>query len=40
MKENVGALEIKLTDEQITDLNNKSKGLSYVLDGNPEENEL
>ena len=40
MKENVGALEIKLTDEQIKNLNNKSKGLSYVLDGNPEENEL
>jgi aryl-alcohol dehydrogenase-like predicted oxidoreductase len=40
MKENVGALEIKLTEEQITDLNNKSKGLSYVLDGDPEENEL
>ena len=40
IKENIGALEIKLTDEQITDLNNKSKGLSYVLDGNPEENEL
>ena len=40
MKENVSALEIKLTEEQITDLNNKSKGLSYVLDGDPEENEL
>ena len=30
MKENVGALEIKLTDEQITDLNNKSKGLNLL----------
>ena len=40
MKENIGALEIKLTKEQIKDLNNKSKGLSYVLDGDPEESEL
>ena len=30
MKENVGALEIKLTEKQITDLNNKSKGLNQL----------
>tara|TARA_B100002049_G_C16037566_1_gene357434 strand:- start:79 stop:1095 length:1017 start_codon:yes stop_codon:yes gene_type:complete len=37
IKENVQATEITLTENELNDLNNDSIGLSYVLDGDPEE---